>query len=157
MRNPLAPVLAAIRVWIPATWNVHCERTDTWIDDREPTTVFWVFVFAPNRGGDQLVGAFRADNTDAVQTQAEAWIAMVASLAEVGAPLCRDCVDRYESANAYEAVKLATHTDHVLCDDCYDRASERAHEDLCSDYYGGSGPSDQDRSEAARDAGRRTS
>jgi hypothetical protein len=42
-----------------------------------------------------------------------------------------------------------------FCERCHERASEGAWESHCSDFYGGSGPSDRDRWEAARNSGRR--
>lgn len=47
-------------------------------------------------------------------------------------------------------------TERGLCERHYDDASEGAYERSCEEFYGGSGPSDQDRFEASRMSGRRT-
>jgi hypothetical protein len=54
----------------------------------------------------------------------------------------------------HDRVTVATDS-HGLCTDCYDAAAERQWESHCEDFYGGSGPSDRDRWEAARNSGRR--
>lgn len=67
-------------------------------------------------------------------------------------PTCEPCwLDDDELTLATE-----NHGGTEYCSSCYDSMAERAHEAMCEDFYGGSGPSDRDRFEAARDSGRRT-
>lgn len=66
-------------------------------------------------------------------------------------PICEPCwLDDDALAPATE-----NHSGTDYCVDCYSNMAERAHEAMCEDFYGGSGPSDQGRFEARRDSGRR--
>lgn len=107
----------------------------------------------------QLLTA-RAALTLAINSMDETWDVGECELAEkaresleyvLHAALCEDCAD-----GGADTVATEKHGDTPLCSDCYGNRSERTHEAMCEDYYGGSGPSDQDRFEAARDSGRRS-
>lgn len=159
MAHPLAPVFDLLRTWIPADWTLSGAHTlsDYPAHSTPRTAGFGVGVFAHGlrpelrdpQCGD-LIANFHADTLADLETAVANWIANVAALADIGAPLCIDC-DEQQSL-----MTLATEDVHgdPLCRDCYDGRAEAAYDRSCEDFYGGSGPvTDAERMEIERREG----
>lgn len=147
LRETAASMLRVLGDEFMVTWNVSEHRKGSGI------TMYWtlgVYEVSPHN----QVACWLHDGPGGpakLEAIALKWLEVGESLSDIGAPLCMDCWEEHDRMR----VATEEHSGRDYCTDCLSDYGERQQEASDADYYGGSGPSDQDRFEAARDSGRR--